>query len=45
MNCVTILADDDKDGRRHATELAARILDRGIEARAIIAGAMLRVAA
>jgi hypothetical protein len=31
-----VFADDDKDGRRHASELAGRIRDRGIEARLII---------
>jgi hypothetical protein len=34
IDCVTVFADDDKDGRRHASEqLAGRIRDRGIEAR------------
>lgn len=42
INCTTILADDDPDGRRHATELAERIRARGIEARLIVPGASLR---
>jgi hypothetical protein len=42
-----VLADDDDDGRRHAGELVARIqaLDEGIEARLIVAGRRLKVAA
>jgi hypothetical protein len=36
IDCVTVFADDDKDGRRHASELAGRIRDRGIEARLVI---------
>jgi hypothetical protein len=39
VDCVTVLADDDKDGRHHATELVERIRARGIEARLIIPGA------
>jgi hypothetical protein len=31
--CGALFADDDKDGRRHASKLAGRIRDRGIEAR------------
>jgi hypothetical protein len=45
IECTTIIADDDPDGRRFAAELAARIGDRGMEARAIIAGATLGDAA
>jgi hypothetical protein len=45
IDCVTVLADDDADGRRHAAELAGRIHDRGIEARLILARAMRRAAA
>jgi hypothetical protein len=44
-DCTTVLVDDDKDGRRFATQLAERIRARGIEARTIIAGAMLGAAA
>jgi Toprim domain len=44
-DCATVLADDDKDGRRFASELTERIQARGIEARAIIAGARLGAAA
>jgi hypothetical protein len=39
VDCVTVLADDDKDGRHHATELVERIRSRGTEARLIIPGA------
>jgi hypothetical protein len=47
LDCATVLADDDDDGRRHAGELVARIqaLDEGIEARLIVAGRRLKVAA
>jgi hypothetical protein len=45
IDCATVIADDDKDGRRYATEVAERIRARGIEARTIIAGAMLGAAA
>jgi hypothetical protein len=45
IQCTTIVADDDQDGRRFAAELAARIRGRGMEARAIIAGATLGDAA
>jgi hypothetical protein len=33
IDCVTIVVDDDVDGRRHSTALADRIQARGIEAR------------
>jgi Toprim domain len=33
IECVTIVTDDDADGRRHAAELAERIAAQGIEAR------------
>jgi Toprim domain len=45
IDYTTIAADDDSDGRRFAAELAARIRGRGMEARAIIAGATLGDAA
>jgi hypothetical protein len=45
IECTTIVADDDPDGRRFAAELAARIGDRAMDARAIIAGATLGDAA
>jgi Toprim domain len=32
IDCVSVIADDDPDGRRHAEELAKRIEARGIEA-------------
>jgi Toprim domain len=35
---VTIVADDDADGRRHALELHRRILGRRIAARVVVAG-------
>jgi hypothetical protein len=45
IECTTIVADDDTDGRRFVAKLAARIGDRGMDARAIIAGATLGDAA
>jgi hypothetical protein len=33
IECVTIISDDDLDGRRHAADLADRITARGIEVR------------
>jgi hypothetical protein len=33
VECVTIMADDDYDGRRHAVELARRLVVRGIAVR------------
>jgi hypothetical protein len=33
IECVTIIVDDDKAGRRHAAQLAARVRLRGIEVR------------
>jgi Toprim domain len=45
IECTTIVADDDPDGRRFAAELAARLGDRGMDARAIIAGATWGAAA
>ena len=36
VECVTIVTDDDHDGRRHAIALAEQIRARGIEARPII---------
>jgi len=33
VESVTILVDDDEDGRRHAGELAARLLGRGVQVR------------
>ena len=35
IDCATVLAHDDKDGRRHATELAGRLRARGISPRLI----------
>jgi hypothetical protein len=32
MDCVTVIGDDDDNGRRHATELGARLKARGITA-------------
>jgi hypothetical protein len=42
IDCVSVLADDDEAGRRFATELADRIRRQVIEARTIIATAILR---
>jgi hypothetical protein len=36
VQCVTIITDDDYDGRRHAIALAEQVRARGIEARPII---------
>jgi Toprim domain len=36
---VTILADDDRDGRRHASSLAAALSSRNVEIRLIVLGA------
>jgi hypothetical protein len=44
IDCVTVVADDDGDGRRFAGELAQRIQERGIEARTVIAASGLRLA-
>jgi len=41
---VTILVDDDDDGRRHSAELAKRIEARGIEARLIVLNVARRAA-
>jgi hypothetical protein len=38
IDCVTVIADDDPDGRRYAADLRDAIRARGIEARTIIAG-------
>jgi Toprim domain len=45
IECTTIVADDDPDGRRFAAELAARIRGLRMEARAIIVAATLGDAA
>jgi hypothetical protein len=45
IDSVSVIADDDRDGRRYAADLAAGARARGIEARAIIAGATLGDAA
>jgi hypothetical protein len=45
MDCVTVIADDDGDGRKFAGELARGIHARGIEARQIIPAYGLRLAA
>jgi hypothetical protein len=36
IDCVTVVVDDDADGRRHSAALAARIRARGIEVRLVI---------
>jgi Toprim domain len=45
IDCVTVLADDDDDGRRFATELVERIAARGIGTRLIVPGATMKAAA
>jgi hypothetical protein len=42
IDCTTVIADDDNDGRRFATELADGVRARGMEARAIIASTAAR---
>jgi hypothetical protein len=39
VECVTILVDDDQDGRRHAATLAERLVGRGIEVQTIVPAA------
>ncbi|WP_445215676.1 toprim domain-containing protein [Bradyrhizobium sp. Pa8] len=36
VDCITIMVDDDPDGRRHAAELARQVQRRGIEVRSIL---------
>jgi hypothetical protein len=36
VESVTILVDDDEDGRRHADELAARLLGRSLQVRQVL---------
>jgi hypothetical protein len=36
IECVTVVVDDDPDGRRHAASLIQRLQDRRIEARGIV---------
>ncbi|TIL49093.1 toprim domain-containing protein [Mesorhizobium sp.] len=38
IDCVTVLADDDADGQRHAPALAERLVQRGIHAELSIPG-------
>jgi Toprim domain len=45
IDCVTVIADDDEDGRRHAAELVSRLQSKEIETRAIIASANMEHAA
>jgi hypothetical protein len=45
IDCVTVIGDDDEDGRRHASELVCRLQSRKIETRAIIASANMEHAA
>jgi hypothetical protein len=45
IDCATVIADDDKDGRRYATELAEGVRSRGIGTRLIIPRAAERAAA
>jgi Toprim domain len=39
IEVVTVLVDDDQDGRRHAAELGRRLRARGTETRLIVPGA------
>jgi Toprim domain len=39
IDCATVVADDDKDGRRHASALACAVETRGIGARLIVPSA------
>jgi hypothetical protein len=45
IDCVTVVADDDRDGRRFATELAEQIRTRAIGVRLIVPRAVERAAA
>jgi Toprim domain len=45
IDCTTVVADDDRDGRRFASELAEGLRARNMDARAIIAGARTGIAA
>jgi hypothetical protein len=45
IDCATVIADDDKDGRRHAAALAHGVEARGIGTRLIVPGAAERAAA
>jgi hypothetical protein len=44
IDCVTVVADDDAEGRRHAAELAARLQARGFEARLVVPNTVARTA-
>jgi Toprim domain len=45
IEALTILVDDDRDGRRYSTELAHRVAARGIDVRQVILGLTGRIAA
>jgi hypothetical protein len=45
VECVTILVDDDQNGRRHAATLAERLVGRGIEVQTIVPAAARGIAA
>jgi hypothetical protein len=45
VDCVTVITDDDRDGRRFASGLVDELYARGMDARSIIAGAMSGVIA
>jgi hypothetical protein len=45
IEAVTLLVDDDKDGRRHASALCKRLIVRGKEVRLALAGNSARAAA
>jgi hypothetical protein len=44
VECVTLLVDDDRDGRRHAGALAERLIGRGIEVQMIVPAAARKTA-
>jgi hypothetical protein len=45
IECVTVMIDDDKDGRRHAETLMSRLRARCIEVRGVIPNLWVRAAA
>src|SRR5438105_1717922 len=45
VECISIMVDDDRDGRRHAGKLAELVTARGIEARQIFLSRTRRIAA
>jgi Toprim domain len=45
VEAITILADDDADGRRHATTFADQLKERDVESRLIVLGCQAQVSA